>query len=218
MTSKKQADVPARPRGRVAPSIVVIMGVSGSGKTTIGTLLARRLDWEFADADWFHPPANIEKMHSGTPLTDEDRWPWLNAIAAWIDATRRAGGRGVVTCSALKRRYRRIIVGDRPDVRLVYLKGDMSLIARRIAARHEHFMPSQLLQSQFDELEEPGADENPTIVSIEPPPHEMVAQILATLELARAPSKREGLRRTRRAPKRRRHPRPRGAAARALRS
>src|SRR2546430_17361562 len=131
MTSKKQADVPARPRGRVAPSIVVIMGVSGCGKTTIGTLLARRLDWEFADGDWFHPPANIEKMHSGTPLTDEDRRPWLDAIAHWIDATRRAGRHAIVPCSALKRRYRRTIVGDRADVRLVFLRGDIALIARR---------------------------------------------------------------------------------------
>jgi carbohydrate kinase (thermoresistant glucokinase family) len=133
-----------------APAVIVIMGVSGSGKTTIANELARQLGWEFQDADWFHPPANVEKMHSGVPLTDEDRSPWLRAIARWIDETRGAGRHGVVTCSALKRRYRAVLIGDRADVRLVYLKGDASLIARRIATRHEHFMPASLLASQFD--------------------------------------------------------------------
>ena len=105
------------------PSVLVVMGVSGSGKTTVAALLAGRLNWEFADGDDFHPPANVEKMHSGVLLTDDDRWPWLGAIAAWIDATRSAGGHGVVACSALMRRYRDVLLGSRPDVRLVYLKG-----------------------------------------------------------------------------------------------
>jgi len=161
------------------PSIFVVMGVSGSGKTTIGAQLALRLHWEFADADWFHPPANVEKMHAGIPLDDEDRRPWLEAVARWIDARRHAGQHGVVTCSALKRRYRAVLIGDRADVRLVYLKGEKALIARRIAARHEHFMPASLLQSQFDALEEPGPDERPIVVSVEPLPHEIVAKILA---------------------------------------
>jgi gluconokinase len=163
------------------PSIFVVMGVSGSGKSTIGSMLALRLKWEFEDGDWFHPARNIDKMHAGIPLTDEDRAPWLIAIADFIDRTRSSGGRAVVTCSALKRRYRTVIIGNRPDVRLVYLKGDMELIARRIATRHEHFMPQSLLQSQFDALEEPGPDENPIIVSIAPRPREIVADIMAAL-------------------------------------
>jgi gluconokinase len=163
------------------PSVVIVMGVSGSGKSTIGSMLAHRLHWEFEDADWLHPASNIDKMHSGTPLTDEDRWPWLRAVAAWIDQTRRSGGHGVVPCSALKRRYRDILTADRPDVRLVYLKGDETLIARRIATRHEHFMPRSLLHSQFEALEEPGPDEHPIVVSIEPRPREVVARILSEL-------------------------------------
>jgi carbohydrate kinase (thermoresistant glucokinase family) len=166
-----------------APKAVIVMGVSGCGKSTVGALLALHLRWEFEDADWFHPAANVDKMHNGIPLTDEDRWPWLNAVAAWIDKTRRSGGHDVVACSALKRRYRDVLIGDRADVRLVYLKGDETLIARRLATRHEHFMPRSLLHSQFEALEEPGADENPIIVSIEPPPREIVAQILSALNM-----------------------------------
>ena len=163
------------------------MGVSGSGKSTVGTLLALRLRWEFEDADWFHPASNVDKMHAGIALTDEDRWPWLDAIAAWIDDTRRAGRHGVIACSALKRSYRDVLIGDRKDVRLVYLRGDETLIARRIATRHEHFMPRSLLHSQFGALEEPGPDESPVIVSIEPEPREIVAQILSALRLAGEP-------------------------------
>lgn len=170
------------------PAAIIVMGVSGSGKTTVGTQLAMRLRWEFQDADWFHPPENIEKMHAGVPLTDQDRAPWLRAIATWIDETRRAGRRGVVTCSALKRRYRDILMGGRPDVRLVYLKGDEPLIARRIAARDEHFMPASLLRSQYEALEEPGEDERPIVVSIAPRPPDIVAEILARLKLARSAS------------------------------
>jgi len=164
------------------PSVLVLMGVSGCGKSTIGTQLALRLRWRFEDGDWLHPRKNIEKMHAGKPLSDEDRWPWLDAIAAWIDDTRRQGGHAIVACSALKRRYREIIVGNRPDVRLIYLKGDMSLIARRVATRQEHFMPPELLRSQFAALEEPGADERPITVSVEPMPHEIVERIVAELD------------------------------------
>ena len=164
-----------------APAVVIVMGVSGSGKSTVGALLASRLRWEFEDADWFHPASNVDKMRSGVPLTDEDRWPWLDAIAAWIDKTRRSGGGGVVACSALKRRYRDVLIGDRADVRLVYLKGDEGLIAGRTATRHEHFMPRSLLRSQFQALEEPGPGENPIIVSIAPQPREIVARILSAL-------------------------------------
>lgn len=157
------------------------MGVSGSGKTTIAVLLAERLHWELADADSFHSPANVQKMRRGIPLTDEDRWPWLHAIAAWIDETRRAGRRGIVTCSALKRSYRDILVGGRTDVRLVYLQGDEELVSERLAKRHGHFMPATLLQSQFDALEEPGPDENPIVVSVAAEPEAIAARVLAEL-------------------------------------
>jgi carbohydrate kinase (thermoresistant glucokinase family) len=169
-----------------APSVLVVMGVSGCGKSTIGAQLALRLGWRFEDGDWLHPRQNIEKMHAGQPLTDEDRRPWLDAVAAWIDDTRRQGAGAIVACSALKRRYREIIVGDRPDVRLIYLKGDMALIARRVATRHEHFMPPELLRSQFAALEEPGADERAITVSIEPTPQEIVDRIVAKLDLSDA--------------------------------
>jgi gluconokinase len=167
-----------------ATAIVIVMGVSGCGKSTIGALLASRLRWEFEDADWFHPASNVDKMHSGIPLTDEDRWPWLAAVAAWIDKTRRSGGHGAVACSALKRSYRDVLIGDRADVRLVYLKGSETLIARRLATRHENFMPRELLHSQFGALQEPGPDEKPIIVSIEPHPREIVALILSAMDMA----------------------------------
>lgn len=162
-------------------SVVIVMGVSGSGKSTIGGLLANRLRWDYEDGDWFHPPANIEKMHNGTPLTDDDRAPWLHAIAARIDEVRRLGGHEVIGCSVLKRKYRDILIGGRRDVRLVYLKGEEPLIARRIAARHEHFMPPKLLHSQFEALEEPGPDEHPITVSIVPKPAEIVSRIAAAM-------------------------------------
>jgi carbohydrate kinase (thermoresistant glucokinase family) len=162
-------------------SVLVVMGVSGSGKSTIASMLAQRLHWVYEDADWFHPKSNIEKMHHGEPLNDEDRWPWLQTIADWIDATRRAGGHGVVACSALKRAYRDILIGDRRDVRLVFLKGDHNLIARRIAARADHFMPSTLLESQFAALQEPQPDERAIVVSIVPHPREIVETIVKQL-------------------------------------
>jgi carbohydrate kinase (thermoresistant glucokinase family) len=120
-------------------------------------------------------------MHSGTPLTDEDRWPWLEAIAAWIDDRRNAGEHAIVTCSALKRAYRDILIGSNEDVALIYLKGTDELIAQRLAKRKDHFMPKGLLRSQFQTLEEPGADEHPITVSIEPTPEEIVAAILEEL-------------------------------------
>lgn len=176
-----QSNVAMTGTGPGMPSILVVMGVSGSGKTTVGAQLALQLHWEFEDGDWFHPARNIDKMHAGIPLTDEDRAPWLIAIADFIDRARYAGTHAIVACSALKRRYRAVIIGNRPDVQLIYLKGDMELIGRRIAARHEHFMPAALLQSQFDALEEPGPDEHPIVTSIAPHPREIVAQILAAL-------------------------------------
>jgi gluconokinase len=174
---------PAKGVSPPVPAVVIVMGVSGCGKSTIGALLAAHLRWEFEDADWFHPASNIDKMNSGIPLTDEDRWPWLDAVAASIDTTRRSGGHAVVACSALKRSYRDILIGKHPDVRLVYLKGDETLIARRMAVRHEHFMPRSLLHSQFKALEEPGPGENPIIVSIEPQPREIVTRILSAMNM-----------------------------------
>lgn len=167
----------------VAPAAIVVMGVSGCGKSTVAERLAARLRWQFAEADAFHPAANLEKMRSGIPLTDEDRWPWLEAIASWIGAVRSRGQRCVVTCSALKRAYRQRLAGEHHDVRFVYLRGSCELIASRLAVRRHEYMPATLLRSQFDALEEPGADEEPVVVSIELPADEIVAEIVARLEL-----------------------------------
>ena len=168
------------------PSIVVVMGVSGCGKSTVAERLATRLGWQFAEADSFHPTANVAKMRSGTPLTDEDRGPWLEAIASWIGAIRSREQRAVVTCSALKRAYRQRLAGGHPDVRFVYLQGSYELIASRLAMRRHDYMPPTLLRSQFDALEEPGADEEPVVVSIEPPADAIVAEIVARLGLVPA--------------------------------
>jgi gluconokinase len=147
-------------------TIIVVMGVSGSGKTTIAAGLARREGWPLVEGDQFHPPANIAKMKAGTPLTDADRWPWLEAIAVKEDAFRAAGQSAVVACSALKRAYRDILIGDRADVVLVYLRGSKALIGERMKARKDHFMPPALLDSQFATLEEPSPDEHPIVVDI----------------------------------------------------
>lgn len=164
-----------------AVSVLVVMGVSGSGKTTVGALVAGRLGWPFEDADDLHPPANVAKMHAGTPLTDDDRWPWLHAVAAWIDAHRAAGSHGVVACSALRRAYRNVLCAGRPDVRLVYLKGDPALIAQRQAARHDHFMPASLMASQFATLEEPAEDEAAITVAVEGRPAAIADAVLLAL-------------------------------------
>jgi carbohydrate kinase (thermoresistant glucokinase family) len=163
------------------------MGVSGSGKTTVAEELAARLGWAFEEGDALHPPANVAKMHAGIPLTDADRQPWLAAVAAWIDGRLAAGLPGIITCSALKRAYRKVIVGDRPEVRLVYLRGDRALIAARLAERKNHFMPASLLQSQFDALEEPGEDEDPLIVDIGPSAGEIAGAVIRMLGAAAVP-------------------------------
>jgi gluconokinase len=162
--------------------MLVVMGVSGSGKTTVAGLLAGQLGWELGDADDWHPPANVRKMHGGTPLEDDDRWPWLRSIAAWIDATRSTGRHGVLACSALKRSYRDVLIGSRPDVQLVYLRGDEALIQERQAARHNHYMPASLVHSQFEALEEPGPDELPIVVDVRPPAREVARAVLDRLE------------------------------------
>lgn len=162
-------------------TIVVIMGVSGSGKTTIASLLAERLGCAFQDGDDLHPRDNVEKMKSGMPLTDADRFPWLEAIGRRIDAWRKRGEAGVVTCSALKQGYREIIVGDRCNVALVYLKGAQSLIHARLMARTSHFMPVGLLESQFATLQEPAEGERPIVVDIGPAPARIVDEIVRRL-------------------------------------
>ena len=163
------------------PSVLVVMGVSGSGKTTVAGLLAGRLGWELGDADDWHSPANVRKMHGGTPLNDDDRWPWLRSIAAWIDATSGTGRHGVLACSALKRAYRDILIGDRAAVQLVYLRGDEPLIQERQAARHNHYMPASLVHSQFEALQEPGPDERPIIEDVRPPARDVARAILERL-------------------------------------
>jgi carbohydrate kinase (thermoresistant glucokinase family) len=142
------------------------MGVSGSGKTTVGSILAQRLGWPFLDADTLHPPANIAKMAAGVPLNDEDRWPWLRAVAGWIGQTRADGSPGIVGCSALKRAYRDVLRTGDPDLRVVYLRGGRELLAKRMARREGHFYPPGLLDSQLADLEEPGPDESPAVVEI----------------------------------------------------
>jgi gluconokinase len=181
----RRSDPPRAGKHKVGevPSVIVVMGVSGAGKSTIAAMLAGRLGWTYEDADWFHPQSNIEKMHYGQALTDEDRWPWLQKIAAWIEATRNAGGHGVIACSALKRAYREILVNGRRDVRIAYLKGGRELIARRFTLRHGHFMPASLLDSQFSTLEEPGEGEHPIVVPAGACPADIVDLIIAKLEI-----------------------------------
>jgi gluconokinase len=161
--------------------IVILGGVSGSGKTTVGALLAGRLHWRFADADDFHPAANIEKMRAGIPLADADRWPWLRAIAAWMDERITLGESAVTTCSALRRAYRDLLLGGRPGARLVFLAPGRELLVRRLAARHGHFFPEQLLDSQLDALEPPQPDERVLTVVPGDDPAATVAAIIAVL-------------------------------------
>ena len=165
------------------PRVIVLMGVSGCGKSTTGRRLASILDWPFRDADTFHPEANVAKMRSGLPLDDDDRRPWLAAISGWIDERRSAGSTGIVSCSALRRRYRDALIGPRPDVGLVYLKGNFPLISDRVSRRRGHFMPPALLRSQFDTLEEPAPDERALVVPVRLPPKRVVERIVAEFAL-----------------------------------
>lgn len=168
--------------GNGRPLTVVVMGVSGSGKSTVAALLAGALGCHFREGDDLHPRENVEKMRSGIPLTDADRLPWLRKIAEEIDGWRARGECGVLTCSALKRSYRDVIIGHRREVVLVYLKGSRDLIHQRMAARHEHFMPVALLDSQFATLEEPTPDEHPIIVDVGGKPTEIAHEIVCRLE------------------------------------
>jgi gluconokinase len=165
------------------PCALVVMGVSGSGKSTIAERLAARLGWRYEDGDRFHPPANVAKMSAGHPLTDEDRWPWLQAIADEIDRICKADRRAVIACSALKRTYRDVLVHGRDDVRIVFLNGTQALIAERLAIRKGHFMPPGLLASQFKTLEPPQPGEQPVTVSIDASVETIVDDIIRQLDL-----------------------------------
>jgi gluconokinase len=165
------------------PVVLVLMGVSGCGKTTVAAILAGRLGWPFEEGDALHPQANIDKMKLGHPLDDRDRAPWLEKVADWVEACLDAGQDGVVTCSSLKRSYREIIGRRGSGVVFVYLHGSHETIAERLAARHGHFMPPGLLDSQFADLQEPAADEPAIRVDIGPAPADIAQDIITQLAL-----------------------------------
>jgi carbohydrate kinase (thermoresistant glucokinase family) len=166
---------------KVAPTVLVLMGVSGSGKSTVAEELHRLLGWPFREGDDLHSPANVAKMRSGRPLDDEDRRPWLEAVARWIDGQLAARQPGIVTCSNLKRAYRRVTIGAQQGVTLVYLKGDRPAIQQRLHKRVHRYMPPSLLGSQFDTLEEPGPDEHPITVAVKGSVAETVLDLLQRL-------------------------------------
>jgi len=161
--------------------IVIVFGVSGAGKTTVGELLARELDWHFLEADDFHPAANIEKMHSGHPLTDEDRAPWLERLREQIKRSLAARENAVLACSALKRKYRDSLRVN-SDVKFVFLLGDYGLVAKQLRHRRGHFMNPDLLRSQFADLEEPEPDESVLTIELGRTPKELVEEIKAKLD------------------------------------
>jgi len=160
--------------------VIILMGVSGAGKTTVGRQLAEELGWDFADADDFHPEANVEKMKQGKPLTDRDRWPWLRSLRDFIHERLSTDEPAVVTCSALKAAYRDVLLEGNDGAHLVYLRGSYDLIRRRMETRTDHFFDAALLESQFEALEEPDADDA-LIVDIDAPPEAIVRTICETL-------------------------------------
>ena len=161
--------------------IVIVAGVSGSGKSTVGAMLAGRLGWEFADGDSFHPAENVAKMKAGIPLTDADRWPWLRIIEDWMDERIAAGKSAVIACSALRRAYRDALLDGRPEARLVFLAISREVAAARLAMRHGHFFPAQLLDSQFRDLEPPDDTEHVIVIDAVRPPPGVIADIIAKL-------------------------------------
>ncbi len=166
-----------------SPCALIVMGVSGAGKSTVGEALAARLGWRYEDGDAFHPESNVAKMRAGHPLTDEDRWPWLRAIADEIDRVCQADGHVIIACSALRRAYRDVLLHGRNDVRLVFLDGSEPLIGDRLSQRKGHFMPPGLLASQFATLEPPDATERAVRVSIDAPVETIVNDVLNQLGL-----------------------------------
>ncbi|MFJ4207136.1 gluconokinase [Paenarthrobacter sp. NPDC089675] len=161
--------------------VLVIMGVSGSGKSTVAGVLAGKLGWDLAEGDDLHPEANVAKMHSGQALTDEDRWPWLGIISDWIKERTASGTPAIITCSALKKKYRDVLRGD--NVVFVFLQGSKDKISDRLASRHGHFMPPSLLESQFEALEEPTGDENYISLCVSASPAEEADEVIERLGL-----------------------------------
>jgi gluconokinase len=174
------------PEPASAAPLLVVIGVSGSGKTTFGAALSQRLRVPFADADDFHPPANIAKMSAGIPLDDADRLPWLRAIGAWLAGHARSGG--VVSCSALKRAYRDLLRERAPDVSFVHLHGDPEVVRRRVAGRPGHFMPASLVDSQYQTLEPLEPSERGIVLDLDAPLDELVDAYLAAACRTSAPS------------------------------
>jgi len=163
-----------------AARVIVVMGVSGAGKTTVGQLLAERLGWHFADADDHHPPENVRKMAAGIPLNDEDRIPWLERLHGLTRQHLRAGQSLVLACSALKSSYRDVLAADDARIGFVYLYGSFELIYSRLEERSDHYMPKELLRSQFEALEPPGGTLS---LEVSPPAEELVEEIISRLEL-----------------------------------
>jgi gluconokinase len=169
------------PGTRLRPVILIVAGVAGCGKSTVGALLAGRLRWTFADADSFHSEANVAKMRSGIPLTEEDRAPWLHVVAGWIDAEIAAGRSAVLACSALKRSYRDALLSGRPQVRMIFLQVDRDVLASRLTARPGHFFPRKLMESQLEILEPPEPDERVQTVVADGGPAQTAAKIVGLL-------------------------------------
>jgi carbohydrate kinase (thermoresistant glucokinase family) len=171
---------------RLRRVIVLVAGVAGSGKTTIGALLAGQLGWEFEDGDDLHSASSVAKMKAGHPLTDQDRRPWLNAVAAWVDQRTAAGRSGVIACSALKRAYRDQLLDGRPDLRMVFLEViDRETLAARLKGRHGHFFHAEMLDSQLAAVETPAPGERVTVVDDDQPPSDVVREIIRRLGLER---------------------------------
>ena len=164
------------------PCVLICMGVSGSGKSTMAKLIDALLGWPFQEGDELHPQVNIDKMSNNVPLTDDDRWPWLARCKAWIDERVSADGRGVITCSALKRNYRDYLIDGRTDaVRILYLRASRETLVERMRWRQHHFMPMSLLDSQLATLEEPGANETPIVIDVEQTSEQITREVLEKL-------------------------------------
>ena len=173
---------PVADDSNVTPCVLICMGVSGSGKSTMARLIDALLDWPFQEGDELHPQANIDKMSNNVPLTDDDRWPWLARCKAWIDERVAADGRGLITCSALKRPYRDYLIDGRTEaVRVLYLHASRDVLLERMSRRKNHFMPMSLLDSQLATLQEPDAGENPIVIDVEQTHEQIIREVLQKL-------------------------------------